>query len=95
MLSMLRDEGELVLCGDFNAPRNGEIQSLIKKAYKDNTPRHWSTTIDPHLHRISGLRAVVDGVFSSPAYQITNVRCRFGVSDHALIGCRIIKTENR
>ena len=93
MISMLQDEGEIVLCGDFNAPRGGEIQKRIEEVYRDNVPEHWISTIDPHLHRIRGLKAVVDGVFSSPSFQVTYMRCRYGISDHGLISCKVTKRK--
>lgn len=86
MLSCIEKQ-ELVLCGDFNAPRGGEIFSKLSTHMKDNIPKEITTTIDQKLHRISGIQFVVDGMFGTQRYSVTNVEVVDAVSDHcAIIG---------
>ncbi len=85
LLKKLSTIPEIIFCGDFNAPRGGEIFSMIAKKYKDNIPLEYFTSIYPNLHRKGDLQLMVDGLFSTPGYQITNVRLKGGVSDHYAI----------
>lgn len=83
MLGILKDKGQYVLCGDFNAPRGDEIYKTLSQCMKDNIPLGYDTSIDPERHRIKGLRSMVDGVFTTPQYRISGVAVHFGLSDHA------------
>ncbi len=85
MLDILKTFDEFVLCGDFNAPRGRDIWSKIITHYKDNIPAHITTTIDPNLHRIKNLEYVVDGIFSTHLYRVTDVTILPGLSDHQAI----------
>lgn len=91
LLEFLVGFDELILCGDFNAPRGEEIFSRIASKYKDNIPSEYETSLDSKLHRAKGLKFMVDGLFSTPHYQIKNVRLVEGVSDH----CAIIAEASR
>ncbi len=99
MLEVLAGMNDFVLCGDFNAPRGGEIFSILAAKYKDNIPSHYTSSLDPNLHRIAKTKPhelegrMVDGLFSTPAYQISDVRLEFGVSDHAAIVATIEKAS--
>ena len=77
-----------ILCGDFNAPRGGEIYSALSKRYVDNIPLDIKSTIDPDLHYSHGKVAlVVDGFFSTPGIIVKNIKLLGGVSDHlAIVG---------
>lgn len=87
MLKVLEGVGELVLTGDFNAPRGKEMFSMLAAKYKDNVPPHYTSSLDPDLHRAKGLKLMVDGIFSTPAYRVSGVEMVCGVSDHcALVG---------
>lgn len=78
---------EIVFCGDFNAPRGREMWEELASRYKDNIPPTYVSSIDPSLHRAQNLRYVVDGLFSSPQYRVSDVRLVDGVSDHmAVVG---------
>ncbi len=81
-LNVLQQFPELVFCGDFNAPRGKEIFSELEKYYTDNLPKEIQTTIDLELHYAAPLYLVVDTIFSTPQYQLTNVRTLQSVSDH-------------
>lgn len=87
LLAALAEQGELVLLGDFNAPRGKEIFSRIAEEYQDHVPLTYTTSIDGSLHRCGALPHMVDGFFSTPKYKVSNVRMVCGVSDHcALVG---------
>ncbi len=78
---------ELVLCGDFNAPRGREIFTKLAEHYTDNLPADVESTLDPKLHRKPGLQLAVDSIFSTKHYRVSDVQVIDGVSDHkALIG---------
>ena len=103
LLSMLAASGELVLCGDFNAPRiykgaPGEIFSQLSLAYRDAIPAHYVTSIDASLHRNDATAAheladkMVDGLFLSPSYSAEDVELHGGISDHFAITATIACT---
>lgn len=92
LLSALERSGELVFCGDFNAPRGGEIFSAIAAKYKDNVPAHYTTSIDGSLHRAGPLPHMVDGLFSTPEYTVGDVTMLCGVSDHCALSATVIKS---
>ena len=76
---------EFVLCGDFNAPRGNETFKRITERYKDNIPEHYKTSIDQNLHKHKGIMFMVDGLFTTPSYTVSNVRLVDGVSDHMAV----------
>lgn len=85
MLSHLESFGEFVLCGDMNAPRGHQSFSLIAEKYKDNIPLEYKTSIDQNLHRVKGIQFMVDGLFTTPSYEASNVRLQDGISDHMAV----------
>jgi endonuclease/exonuclease/phosphatase family metal-dependent hydrolase len=92
LLSILESKGELLLCGDFNAPRGGEIFAMLADKYRDNIPSQYKTSLDLKLHRaVQANQAheiadkMVDGLFSTPKYAVSEVRLQDGVSDHCAI----------
>lgn len=97
MLGHLQESGEFVLTGDFNAPRGGEIFGEIAARYQDNIPLHYATSLDIDLHVAGKLRPqeladkMVDGVFSTPGYQVSDVELHTGVSDHCAITAIVSK----
>ena len=74
-----------MLCGDFNAPRGGEIFGLLAQKYKDNVPQKYTTSIDGILHRAGPLPFMVDGLFSTPGYTVSHVEMVCGISDHCAL----------
>jgi endonuclease/exonuclease/phosphatase family metal-dependent hydrolase len=72
---------ELVLVGDFNAPRGREIFDTLASYFTDNIPPEVTTTIDGARHRAGALPYVVDGMFSR-GYTVTDVQVHDGLSDH-------------
>jgi endonuclease/exonuclease/phosphatase family metal-dependent hydrolase len=89
LLPFLVSQGELALCGDFNAPRGGELFAELASAYKDNIPCRYSTSIDGALHRAGPLPYMVDGLFTTPDYSALDVELRSGLSDHCAILARL------
>lgn len=90
LLSLLSQKNEFVLAGDFNAPRiyngePGEIFSMLAANYTDNIPQEYGTSIDGDLHRAGPLPYMVDGVFSTPGYSVSDVTLHAGVSDHCAV----------
>jgi endonuclease/exonuclease/phosphatase family metal-dependent hydrolase len=91
----LAKEERLILCGDFNAPRGGEIFSELATTWKDNIPAHYKTSLDLDIHRNGKVNAaeladkMVDGLFTTPHYKATNVELVCGVSDHCAIVAEI------
>lgn len=96
LLGILSQFDDLILCGDFNAPRGRETFAMFANKYKDNIPLEYDSTLDANLHKGPDVRSrealyVVDGLFSTPQYQITNVKLVEGVSDHKAIVANIAK----
>ncbi len=83
LLSYLQEKDQLVLCGDFNAPRGKEVFGRFSQFYTDNLPKDVHSTLDPDLHYRGGLVTLaVDTIFSSAGYTLTHVEVLTGVSDH-------------
>ncbi len=93
LMRLLSEIPEFVFCGDFNAPRGTPIFDTIASKYKDNVPAHIETTIDKNLHKAGDLKLVVDGIFSTPAYQINSVEIVDSLSDHCAILAKITKLD--
>jgi hypothetical protein len=97
-MQILGTMGEFVLGGDFNAPRGGEMFSVLSSAYTDNIPLQYKTSLDLTLHRAARERGpqlgdkMVDGLFSTPAYSVSDVRLVDGVSDHMAVVATISKS---
>lgn len=85
MLEAIQNLKGFVLAGDFNAPRGKEIYTELSRLYKDNIPAGVTSTIDPLLHKVKNLQHVVDGIFSTTQYIVTNVQVIDGISDHKAI----------
>ena len=88
LLKILGSLDEFVLCGDFNVSRRGELFGMLAERYTDNVPFHYETSLDLELHRAAKLRRheiaikMIDGIFSTPAYTVSDVEMISGVSDH-------------
>lgn len=93
MLDILAGLSEHVLCGDFNAPRGTAIFDILAGKYKDNIPANILSTLDKNLHKAGHLQLVVDGIFTTPQYQVTDLQVIPGVSDHCAILAEINLTS--
>ncbi len=85
LLKFLEQFPEIIVVGDFNAPRGKETFSLFAERYTDNIPADVISSLDPELHRAGALPFMVDGLFTSPGYRAENVAVHAGVSDHRAI----------
>lgn len=88
------DNQEMILCGDFNIPRGNATYQKLAAKYRDNIPTSVKSTIDWELHRAKRegrekFEVVVDYIWSTPGYIVSEVRVESGVSDHCAIVCEI------
>jgi endonuclease/exonuclease/phosphatase family metal-dependent hydrolase len=79
---ILKNKGEFMLTGDFNAPRGTIIFDSLAQTYKDNIPVEIISTIDDVLHRSAPLHYVVDGIFTTPGFKVSAIAIHDGLSDH-------------
>ncbi len=105
LLALLESKGEFVLTGDFNAPRGTEIFTRLAEKYTDNIPPEYVWSLDTKLHRAMGGKIqadaasqgmqgyMVDGLFTTKHYEVSNVRLQDGVSDHCAVLGRIHKRD--
>jgi endonuclease/exonuclease/phosphatase family metal-dependent hydrolase len=94
MKQILETFPDLVLTGDFNAPRGKEIFTNLATSYKDNIPAEVMTTIDNNLHKAkANIQFVVDGCFTSKEYRASNVKIVDGVSDHMAVVAEISRVD--
>mgnify|MGYP003518349091 FL=1 len=82
--------GEFIITGDFNAPRGRETFAIFAEKFKDNIPLSYESSLDTKFHRSPEIRSgerknMVDCLFSTPSYFITDVKLIEGVSDHKAI----------
>ncbi|MDO8482313.1 MAG: hypothetical protein Q7S86_00660 [bacterium] len=91
LFTILDTKSEFILSGDFNAPRGREIFTAIAARYKDNIPPEYTTSVDKHLHRAGDLQLMVDGLFTTPQYEVSEAKLSEGVSDHMAVTALIYK----
>lgn len=81
---------QIILCGDFNAPRGREIFGMLASKYIDAVPPEYITSLDNNLHKVKDIPSyMVDGLFHTRAYEVKGVRLKDGVSDHCAIVAEI------
>jgi len=91
---IMQDQGGMVMMGDFNATRGGEIYDLIARGFIDCIPYTFKNSVDwVNRGKEGGPDLLVDHVFTDrfATYGVENVRLQFGVSDHAAIFATIRK----
>ncbi len=97
LVKELEQSGDFVLTGDFNAPRGGEMFNELASRWKDNIPLQYKTSIDVELHRAGKTHAdelatkMVDGLFTTPYYEASEVTLVSGVSDHCAVVADILR----
>ena len=94
LLTLFDGAEEFVLAGDFNVSRGGELFGVLAQRYKDNVPPQYTTSIDGNLHRRGQLNRMVDGIFSTPSYTVSDVEMISGVSDHCALVAQISTAQN-
>jgi endonuclease/exonuclease/phosphatase family metal-dependent hydrolase len=90
LLEVLKDKNNLIMAGDFNAPRGGDIHKILYESFHYWIPPEVSSTLDPKLHRVKGLEYVVDHLFTRGNYVAEHVHVVEGVSDHKAIVAEIL-----
>ncbi|MCQ3944501.1 MAG: hypothetical protein DPW11_01850 [bacterium] len=80
-----------VLAGDLNADRTSMVYKELAHRYQDHLPPDLSSTLDPVLFRKPELKLVVDHLFSTADYKISNVQVLTGLSDHCGLSATISK----
>lgn len=93
LINSLSKHKEFILCGDFNAPRGMEIFTTLAEKYKDNIDPKYTSSLDPVLHRRPDLELMVDGLFTTPEYKVTEMYFQDGVSDHFAIVAEVLKVS--
>lgn len=93
LLDAMERLGSFVLGGDFNAPRGMEIFDTISSKYKDNVDPKYTRSLDPDLHRRPDLELMVDGLFTTPEYEVAHMHFETGVSDHYAIVAEVEKVK--
>lgn len=87
--------GELFLTGDFNSPRGTFIFDSLANIFVDNVPKDLVSSLDPVLHRAPNLNYVVDGIFSTKGYKVSDMVIHTGLSDHKGISGILSLDENK
>lgn len=82
---------EFLICGDFNAPRGGQMGNILEETFTSHVPANITTTIDGTLHKAGALQFVVDYILTKGNYSVENVIVHTGVSDH----CALTATVKR
>lgn len=85
--------GPVILTGDFNAPRGGPVFDRLSEALRDCIPAGITTSIDPALHRAGALELMVDGLFATPHYRVSEVVLHENVSDHKAISAQVVRNN--
>lgn len=67
------------------------VYSMLADQLEDGIPADVTTTLDPELHRAGKLDLVVDGMFTTPTYQIEDIRLVSGLSDHQAVVAQVSK----
>jgi endonuclease/exonuclease/phosphatase family metal-dependent hydrolase len=88
LIAALADR-DLILTGDFNAPRGGPIFGRLARTWRDCVPPYITTSLDPDLHRAGPLDLMVDGLFATAGYRVCEVEMHSGVSDHQAITAEV------
>lgn len=83
---------DYLLCGDFNAPRGKTLYTLLQSGLIDHLPKDITTTLDGKFHYAGQLDLVVDTIFSTPEYRVSQVEVVGGVSDHMALVAQVERT---
>lgn len=94
-INQAKSLGEFIFCGDTNAPRGREAFDTIAREFKDNIPLKYVNSLDKELHRKEDdVDLMVDCLFTTPAYEASNVELRGGLSDHMAVVAEVNKNIN-
>lgn len=102
-LKVLETFSDLVWCGDTNAPRGGQIWATFASRYHDAIPATYVWSIDRTMHKAGAARLeadaakigleglMVDALFTTPHYSVSEVTLTPGLSDHMAVTALIEK----
>lgn len=95
-LAEVVNDRQMVVVGDFNIPRGNEMYAELTRIWTDNIPKQVESTLDPELHYANReekgrLKLVVDYVWSTTGYKVSEVEVVKGVSDHCAIVAQVDK----
>lgn len=94
LLVLLKPYKDLILCGDFNAPRGQEVYRQFAQTYVDQLPEHITTTLDPELHRFKSTNTLaVDSIFTTASYKASSFSVETGLSDHKALIAAFTRTS--
>lgn len=85
LLDELTPYADLLLTGDFNIPRANGLYKMLCDSFVDNISPDADSSLDPELHRVKGLRRMVDYFWTRGVYRAKDVQFRCGVSDHCAV----------
>lgn len=91
LLHLLAGYPSILFCGDFNLPRGGTMFATIAERYTDHIPSSYTTSIDGALHKNGPQPHMVDGLFSTVDYRVSDVCLQSGVSDHCAVLANVEK----
>jgi hypothetical protein len=91
MIAHLQTFPDIIFAGDTNCPRGTEVFSMLSNIYTDHIPKEYMTSIDGNHHRAGALPLMVDGLFSTPHYNVSNVAFASDLSDHYALRAHIEK----
>ncbi len=83
----------IMFCGDFNAPRGGEIFQTLAQHFVDHIPKKYHQSLDLRLHRNKNIHLMVDALFSTQDYHTRQVQLLKGVSDHKAIRAYLSRSQ--
>lgn len=90
LLDIIQSLKDMVFCADLNAPRGERVFDMFAGKLKDNIPPEYKTSIDEKIHRLGApLPLMIDSVFTTKEYVVTDVVLKNGVSDHFAVVCEI------
>lgn len=82
---------DIIFCADLNSARGLPIYDYFAGILNDNVPKDVTTTIDGALHRAGHIYLVVDSIFTSNHYDVSDISLIDGVSDHLALLANIVK----
>ena len=83
LIKIIRNiKAPLIFTADLNSPRGEYFYDTIAEELIDQVPTNVDSTLDPLLHRVPGLKLVVDTIMTSSDIAVNNFELIENVSDH-------------
>ena len=93
LVELITKQNVDIICGDFTAPHGAEIMTYIGNVIESRMPTGVETTLDPQLHRVKGVKLVVDNIFSRPGLRPAEFQVVGGLSDHKALVTRFLMDQ--